>query len=574
MATSNTKLIHEGIKMNYSNNDMTMLGNEYWQKKNFLDHLDVNRKLAAANSMRRIEGILHRMYEDLRFYEPQRFMGTPFFRYLNLELFPKDLIEVVEYISSLAELDTNSVLLATLGSIASAMCGRYAVQVDEGWKEAGCLYTVISAPSGSRKSAVMSNLAKPFEHHFEELNIEFEEPSAAYEEMQEHLTLLKKKLLTASVNNHMNNYFETGIYSGNPKEALGELKELADVLDRDANLAKPRFRSAPQIFSSTGSKVSIGDNMSRQGEYTCIHEAEGGFFEGEVAFKSGHPDLFLKAYDMENYDYKSGRVGKIAMRRPAMCITAFVQPEVLQKWYQNTKLRGRGMIQRFLVLFAYKPIWGPQNMCLPTPPKAGSLLAYNSKISEMLKRNFTQDKNREIRPVTVTPDAYAYVKDVEKCIKQYIDSGMYLPMQSFLSKAHGSLVRLALCIHAWNNPTPEDCPITLEEMVAAASLMGVIFEHAQTAFAPEHAQTCSDASEILTWIYRCDWTGRRGFSDADVRTAISGLTKKQCHAALDLLEQHNYIRQYLEAGIDRLCMLNPRLVEQNYPPQNVLPVHF
>jgi hypothetical protein len=52
------------------------------------------------------------------------------------------------------------------------------------------------------------------------------------------------------------------------------------------------------------------------------------------------------------------------------------------------------------------------------------------------------------------------------------------------------------------------------------------------------------------------------------------LTKKQCHAALDLLEQHNYIRQYLEAGIDRLCMLNPRLVEQNYPPQNVLPVHF
>ena len=39
MATSNTKLIHEGIKMNYSNNDMTMLGNEYWQKKNFLDHL-------------------------------------------------------------------------------------------------------------------------------------------------------------------------------------------------------------------------------------------------------------------------------------------------------------------------------------------------------------------------------------------------------------------------------------------------------------------------------------------------------------------------------------------------------
>jgi hypothetical protein len=149
------------------------------------------------------------MYEDLRPYEPLPIMGTPFFRCFNPELFPKDLMEVVEYIASLAALDTNSVLLATLGGIASALCGRYVVQVDDGWKEAGCLYSVISAPSGSRKSAGMGNLAKPFELHFEELNIEFEEQSAAYEEIQGHLALLKKKLVTAYVNNHMNDYFET-----------------------------------------------------------------------------------------------------------------------------------------------------------------------------------------------------------------------------------------------------------------------------------------------------------------------------------------------------------------------------
>lgn len=325
--------------MNYLDQNMTILGEEYWQKKNFLDHLDVNRRLAAACSVRRIEEILHRLYEDLRFFEPQRLIGTPFPDF-NLELLPKDLKEVVEHIASLAELDTNSVLLATLGSIASAMCGRYVVQVDDGWKEAGCLYSVISAPSGSRKSAVMSNLAKPFELHFEELNIEFEEQSAAYEEIQGHLALLKKKIVTACVNNHMKECFESGIYSGNPKEALADLQELVNAMDRDANLAKPRFRYAPQIFSSTGSKVSIGDNMSRQGEYTCIFEAEGGFFEGEVAFKSGHPDLFLKAYDMEGYNYSSNKVGKVAMRRTSMCITAFVQPDVLLKWYLNTKLRG------------------------------------------------------------------------------------------------------------------------------------------------------------------------------------------------------------------------------------------
>ena len=560
--------------MNYQNPIMAIHEAENMQKKNYLDQWEVNRKLAAAYSVQRIEGIHRRMYDELRCCEPQWLMLTQFFKSLNLELFPKDLIEVVEYNASLAELDKNSVLLATLGSIASAMCGRYVVQVDDGWKEAGCLYAVNAAPSGYRKSVVMSNLEKPFNHHFEELNIEFEDQSATYAEIKGHLDLLKKKIVAACVNNHMKESFESGIYSGNPKEALADLQRLVDDLDRDANLAKPRFSSSPQIFSSTGSKISIGANMSRQGEYTCIHEAEGGFFEGEVAFKSGHPDLFLKAYDMESYDYKSNNVGNITMRRPAMCINAFVQPDVLQKWYQNTKLQGRGMIQRFLVLFAFKPIEIHQNMCLPTPTKSGSMLAYNSKISEMLKRNFTQDKNREIRTVTVTPDAYAYIKAIEKGFKQNIDSGRYLHMQSFLSKAHGSVVRLALCIHAWNNPTPEECPITQEEMFAAASLMDVIVEHASSAFAPEYAQKCTDASEILTWIYRCDWTERKYFTDVEVRTAISGLTKKQCHAALDLLERHNYIRQYHEAGRDRLCVLNPRLAEKNYHSQNALPVYF
>jgi hypothetical protein len=134
--------------------------------------------------------------------------------------------------------------------------------------------------------------------------------------------------------------------------------------------------------------------MSRQGEYTCIFEAEGGFFEGEIAFKSGHPDLFLKAFDMEGYNYSSNKAGKVAMRRTSMCITAFVQPDVLLKWYLNTKLRGRGMIQRFLVLFAYKPIHGFQTCCLPTLRKRDRC-GLQLQDLQMLSETLTLDKNRE-----------------------------------------------------------------------------------------------------------------------------------------------------------------------------------
>ena len=83
--------------MTYQNPIMTIYEAECMQKKNFLDHLEVNRKLAAAYSGQRIEGILRRMYDDLRCCEPQLLMFAPFLNSLNLELFPKDLIDVVEY---------------------------------------------------------------------------------------------------------------------------------------------------------------------------------------------------------------------------------------------------------------------------------------------------------------------------------------------------------------------------------------------------------------------------------------------------------------------------------------------
>lgn len=94
---------------------------------------------------------------------------------------------------------------------------------------------------------------------------------------------------------------------------------------------------------------------------------------------------------------------------------------------------------------------------------------YNSKITEMLKRNFTQDKNREIWTVSVTPEAYNALQEYEQTGKGLVSDPKYKHMSAFISKAHGAIARLAMSIHAWNNPMPELCPITLDEVEAAIS---------------------------------------------------------------------------------------------------------
>lgn len=540
-------------------------------QKRMMTTIDINEQIEDAQYRRRLEYKLHRSYEELRHRPPRWIFQQWSFAAYNPELFPKDLTEVSEHIGSHAEIDTTSVLLVLLGSISAAMCGRYVVQVDHEWRESGGLYIVEAAESGSRKSYVISTAKAPSDQYFEKLTMEHEEQSSKFEKNNKLLAVVKRKVISSLIGSHLKSSSEDGIYLGDPNEVLSELQNTIDNMDNRVEATKPNYSTPPQIFLSIASRVSAGEEMSKQGESACVFEAEGSFFESEIANKSTHPGLYLKSYDMERYDYSSKNVGKISMQKPSMTIVAFVQPAVLMDFYSNKNLKSRGLNARFLPHFASKPSNFSHDRSLPPTPKPGALIAYNAKITEMLKRNFTQDKNREIWTVSLTPKAYELVKTYEQNMKPYVRSLEYLHMSSFLAKAHGAVIRLALCLHAWNNPKPEQSPITREEVEAAISLMDVIVEHANIAFSPERSQACVDAQEILAWIRRCDWTDIIPvFQAHEAMNAISGLSKKRCFAALDLLEQHDNIQQYFEAGKDRICVLNPQLVESNSLQRNRL----
>lgn len=539
--------------------------------KKMLSVVDTNQRFEEEQYRQRLKNKLYRMYEELRHLSYKWIFGQRSFATVDPKLFPKDMIEVTEHVGSHSEFDSTPILLKLLGCISIALCGRYVVQVDAEWAEPGCLYIVVAAESGSRKSAVIGTIKRPFDQYFGELTLEHEAQSAKFNQDNRHANTLKRRVVSFLISSHLKNSSEDGIYIGDPNEALSDIQNTIDGMDQLVEGTKPKFSTAPQIFMSITSRVSAGEEMSKQGENASVCEAEGSFFEGEIAHKSTHPGLYLKAYDMERYDYSSKNVGKISLQKPTMSIVTFVQPDVLMKFYSNKNLKTRGLNARFLPFFASKPSTLSRQRSASPSLKPGAMRAYSAKITEMLKRNYTQDKNRVIRTVSVTPEAYDLVKTYEQDMKQYVASPEYLHMSSFLAKAHGAVVRLALCVHAWNNPEPELSPITREEMEAAISLMDVIIEHANIAFTPERSQACVDAQEIIAWIRRCDWTDTIPvFQAHDAMNAISGLNKQRCHAALDLLEQHDYIRQYFEAGRDRICVLNPQLVESNFPQRNRL----
>lgn len=539
--------------------------------KKMLSVININQRIEEEQYRRRLEDKLYRMYEELRHLPYRWIFEQRSFRCVNLELFPKGMVEVTEHVGSHSEFDSTPILLQLIGCISIALCGRFVVKVDEEWAEPGCLYIVAAAESGSRKSAVIGTLKRPFDQYFEMLTVAHEAQSAKFNQDNRYAKTLKRRVVSFLISSHLKNSSDGGIYFGDPNKALSDIQGTIDGMDQLVEATKPKFSTVPQIFLSITSRVFAAEEMSKQGENAGVCEAEGCLFEGEIANKSSHPGLYLKAYDMERYDYSSKNVGKISLQKPTMSIVTFVQPDVLMKFYSNKNLKTRGLNARFLPFFASKPSAVSRQRSAPPSLKPGAMRTYNAKITEMLKRNYTQDKNRVIRTVSVTPEAYELVKAYEQDMKQYVTSPEYLHMSSFLAKAHGAVVRLALCVHAWNNPEPELSQITREEMEAAISLMDVIIEHANIAFTPERSQACVDAQAILDWIRRCDWTDvTPAFQAHEAMNAISGLNKQRCHAALDLLEQHDYIRQYFEAGRDRICVLNPQLVESNFLQRNRL----
>jgi hypothetical protein len=518
---------------------------------------------------------------ELRCITPTPLFNPPPISIIDWNLFQNMLVRVVNYISTISECDHTSILLATLGSISSALCGRYVVELNEEWIEPCCLYIALSAPSGSRKSLVIRTLKEPFEKHFAQLADEFNNQSCDHKNNEKERAMLKREITKHMVKKHVNSAMKDGVYIGDPNEILMNLSQVIDRIDEKINSPKPKYRTSPNIFLSIASRVTAGADMAQQGEFGCVFEAEGSFFEEEIARKTTHPGLYLKAYDMERYDYSSQKLGKITMHKPAMNITAFVQPDVLRRFYSNRNLKSRGLNARFLPFFASKvrsltpqitthfttnstPKFFPTISRVQTDSEA--MINYNTNILSMLRKNYTQDINRTIIRIHVTDEAYEYIKEYERIQKQNIDMFRNLPIESFLSKAHGTAVRLALSISAWNNNYSNTFEITINEIKAAISLLDSITRHAFIAFNAENIQVIEDAQNIINWITRCDWAYSLPFFEANAaQNAIGVLHTQRYRAALDLLENYGYVRLYDNPQTDRVYVVHPLLTAHTAP---------
>lgn len=466
-----------------------------------------------------------------------------------LKYLPRDLVECLSYIRSITGYHDTAILLLIISCINIAMRGRYAVRLDDNWVEQLILYSIILAESGQKKSQLLDLAVSPHKAFEEKLISSF---FSQKHRQREYAAMMKKgidklrkdivKKASAESREHSDEY-------------RNFFRRIADDSSKLADAVK-EFEtggmSRPGLFIDSCTDKSLIRTMSERGGGHAIAQAEGNKLLDQMKDTRFDLNVFLKGYTMESYSHSTATGGETHIKNPFLNILMIVQPYIGARLYESERFAAVGLTPRFLPFFVSGLDTWHKRECGTT---WYNLVTYNSKITAMLERNYTQDSEREIYEIGVTAEAYWEIKEFERYIAEKHEAAGPEHMKAFMRKLHGTAVRIVGIIHAWNYDNPEEYPISREEMLAGIHIAWSIAPHAEYALNPSGLCAYKNAQEILKWVRR----HKHPRFDSKEIAQYSGVTATaKIFPALDLLEQHNMLTQLITPKKPRLCVMHPR----------------
>ena len=463
---------------------------------------------------------------------------------------PSWLVENVRKVSSATGWDGQSVLMAMLVAISMASWGRYTVRVNQYWSEPINLYSLVIAPSGTRKSALVEILKQPFVEFIGNIRQEYDRLSPRQDFIaKEQLRALKKvrqdesnRILVREAKKGGSCDYDTIVHL--VKE---EAVRAYDVVEQIEAMSCPA-RPSPFLSDSTSKGLLVA--LQDQGECQAIFEPEGGLIEKLTNDSRFDIDLLIKAHGREEHDSKMyHRV--IILNHPSLNILYGVQPEVAAKFYRKKTMNERGLTARFLPLFVRSQ--NPGAAC-------DDLESYKRVINDILADCYTQDSRREFRILEVSTEAQNIIVDFMHKNETLIQGG-FDHMASFLSKLHGTACRLAGVLHLLiNEKRSEQVQISPLTMRLGIELASALLPHADYAYNPFGLTAFDNALTILDWTLKT----YRTFFELRHLMQSRRINKELAERAVGLLAHHNVLREIENDNGAIYCVVNP----------NIYPVHL
>ncbi len=459
-----------------------------------------------------------------------------------LAMIPRDLPELADLVDAGAEaLQVPRELIAGAAvGLAAVACSR-AVEIElaPGWREPAPLWVLPLLRPGERKSASLGMLCRPLHDWALAERKRLAEPLARFAErrrcMEAELGALRSK---------------AGKGSG---EAAARAR--AEALDLAAELdAMPARLAAPDLLVQSYTPEGLRDLLEANGERVGIVSAEADAAELMGArYSDAGPsiDLLLCAHagDPITTRRAGGRV--VPLDRPAVGIVLAVQPEAVRAVLADRAAKGRGLIDRMLLILP--PSRMGSRLLDPAPIPAAVAEWWADAIGLLLALpwpgrcivGYDGEPTRctsQPRILTATPEAREHLWRLRAELEPRLAEGADLaPVSGFASKLPGACARLALAFACLRDPGAE--VVDGESMRAACAWAPFLLGH--------HRAVLGDAAEPAEAHHaRRLWKAlkRRGRASMTARDLFRLVedsavpTMADFRPVLDLLREHGAVR--------------------------------
>lgn len=381
--------------------------------------------------------------------------------------------------------------IVCLGTISTAVRGRFVVQPRPGWTETLVLFLLSLLESGNRKSTVFALLTQPL---------------MAYE--QDHAKADRQELARWE-SRRRSQEKDLAKLEATDETKTPDARHRADALAME--LAADRKPAITRLVVDDVTAEKLSRDLHEQGGALGIMSPEGGIFANLGGkYNGGIPalDVFLKGHAGDTI--RVGRIGREGefIARPALTLCISAQPTVADDLRDIPGFRGRGLAARILASFPVSPLGYRDVDPDPTPDELSAQWA--GLIASIL----ALEASHHVDPDgTRLPHVLAFSRDADTALTTFRRSvevqlrpdGALSEIKDWGGKLPGAVVRIAGLLHVAQHAAvgPEQHPVSGDTVRRAIVIADYFAHHARQFFTRLSGRDhLGDARDVLAAIGR------------------------------------------------------------------------
>lgn len=475
----------------------------------------------AVDSCKEVYSVkeIHSLPQSVREWEcPEPFNAIPLPDF-PVECLPKPLADFVTALAETTQTPLEMGGVLSLAVLSTAFQSRYTVEITPDWTQPLCLYTLAIAPSGERKSPVMSNLVSPI--------LDYQDTKREQERKEVARNQAEKAMLEIRYRKAKSLYEQALEKNGDLSKCRQNMISAKQELDAFKEIYP--F----QLLTDDTTQEKLVDLLEKHNGAITIQSAEGGVFTTMAGkYKSRLDiDVYLKGYSKEAITVE--RIGRPSnyIRHPCISMMLSAQPIILENVMNNKEFEGRGLCARFIYAMCKSKV-GYRDV---NPPSIPPLVKEDYKL--FVNKILSSSESGTLYVSNEARETFDnYRKEIEYNLRSKWES-----FKDWGSKADGTTVRIAALFHAAEIEKASQTPISADSMERAIKVMKCLSYHALAAYQMMSIdKTEKDAQYLWKRIHALQ---KDNFSKSELFDKCKGRfkTAKDMEAALNLLEERHYI---------------------------------